>query len=138
MIDSDTETNLKVAYNEDSLSALRQPCGNLTISLARLRAWPKAVPVVTTLLARPQSKASFGSKSLPVRIKSRARDKPIKAGNLYSKTKYGLVDELIFYLTVAPSMRGTPNRLLRNPSLLFSSTTLISHMMASSNPPATQ
>ena len=128
MSDNNTEANLKVAYNEDSLSALRHPCGNLTISLARLRAWPNAVPVVTTLLARPQSKASFGSKSLPVRIKSRARDKPIKAGNLYIQNKTGLslVDPILFlYLTVAPSMRGTPNRLLRNPSLLFSSTTLV-------------
>lgn len=56
------------------------------------------VPVGTTLLARPMSSASFAVTGRPVRTKSRARDKPIKAGSR----------------TVPPSTSGTPEMIIPN------------------------
>src|SRR5262249_32332852 len=72
-------------------------------------------------LARPIWRASAAPTGRPVRIRSRARESPMRRGSR----------------TVPPSMSGTPHLRQKTPKVASSSTTRRSHQSASSRPPAT-
>lgn len=95
--------------------------GKAAIWEARRIPCSSEVPSGTTRLARPIASASALSTLRPVRIRSIARDWPIKRGSR----------------TVPPSTRGTPHLRQKTPKKALFSQTRISHHNASSSPPAT-
>ena len=102
-------------------SLRRQACGSAASSLARSSAAARACPAGTTRSTRPIASASRAGTGRPVRIRSSARPRPIRAGSR----------------TVPPSISGTPNRRQKTPRTASSSATRRSHQAASSRPPAT-
>src|SRR6516164_617104 len=102
-------------------SLRRQACGSAATSRARSSAAARAWPGGTTRSTRPIASASAAGTARPVRIRSRARPRPISRGSR----------------TVPPSISGTPNRRQKTPSTASCSATRRSHQAASSSPPAT-
>lgn len=114
---------------------------------ARSSAACRADPAGTTRDASPMRSASGASTLRPVtaaRESARISVRSQRPGAAGGETAHGRMRSMALACpmrrgrrTVPPSIRGTPHRRQKTPSVAFSSTTRRSHHSASSSPPAT-